>query len=48
MKKARQLSAHVMQSEPGFRSETFGRRLPFKDPAIRNRFIDTLKKAGFA
>jgi adenylate cyclase len=48
MKKARQAAAHVMQAEPGFRSEAYGRKLPFKDAAIRNRFIDTLKKAGFS
>ena len=47
MEKAGQAAAHIMQLEPGFNSETYGRRLPFKDPAIRNRFIDTLKKAGF-
>ena len=47
MEKAGQAAAHVMQLEPDFNSETYGRRLPFKDPAIRNRFIDTLKKAGF-
>jgi len=47
MEKAGQAAAHVMQLEPGFNSETYGRRLPFKDPAIRDRFIDTLKKAGF-
>jgi hypothetical protein len=48
MKKARETASLVMQSEPGFRSEDFGRKLPFKDPAVRKRFIDTLKKAGFA
>ena len=47
MEKAGQAAAHVMQLEPGFNSETYGRRLPFKDPAIRDRFINTLKKAGF-
>jgi adenylate cyclase len=47
LKKARQIAAHVLRSEPGFNSEAFGRKLPFKDPAMRNRFIDTLKKAGF-
>jgi TolB-like protein len=47
MKRARQAVAQVMQSEPGFKSEAFGRKLPFKDATIRIRFIDTLKKAGF-
>jgi hypothetical protein len=47
MEKAGQAVAHIMQLEPDFNSETYGRRLPFKDPAIRSRFIDTLKKAGF-
>jgi adenylate cyclase len=47
IKKARQTAAHVMQSEPGFSSEAFSRKLPFKDATIRDRFIDTLKKAGF-
>jgi hypothetical protein len=37
-----------MQAEPDFSSEAFGNKLPFKDPAMRNRFIDTLMKAGFA
>ena len=47
LEKARQTAARVMQSEPDFNSEAFGRKLPFKDPAVRERFIDTLKKAGF-
>jgi adenylate cyclase len=47
MEKAGQAVAHIMQLEPDFNSETYGHRLPFKDPAIRSRFIDTLKKAGF-
>jgi adenylate cyclase len=47
MKRAGQTAAHVMQLEPGFNCEAYGRKLPFKDSAIRNRFIDTLKKAGF-
>ena len=33
--------------EPDFKSEAFGHRLPIKDPAIQNRFIEMLKKAGF-
>jgi hypothetical protein len=41
------MAAHVMQLEPGFNCEAYGLKLPFKDPAMRNRFIDTLKKAGF-
>jgi adenylate cyclase len=48
MKKAQQTATHVMQLEPGFNCEAYGLKLPFKDPAIRNRFIDTLKKAGFS
>jgi adenylate cyclase len=47
MQKARQRAAHVMQSEPGFNSEAYGGKLPFKDPSIRTRFIETLKRAGF-
>ena len=47
LKRARRTAAHVMQLEPGFNVEAFGRKLPFKDSTIRNRFIDTLKKAGF-
>ncbi|MEJ2170118.1 MAG: adenylate/guanylate cyclase domain-containing protein [Desulfobacterales bacterium] len=47
MKRARQAAAHVMQLDPGFNCEAYGRRLPFKDSTIRIRFIDTLKKAGF-
>jgi adenylate cyclase len=48
LQRARQAAAHVMQSEPDFSSEAFGRKLPFKDPAVRIQFIDTLKKAGFS
>jgi len=48
MKKAQQTAAHVMQLEPGFNCEAYGLKLPFKVPAMRNRFIDTLKKAGFS
>jgi adenylate cyclase len=48
VEKARQMAADVMHSEPGFRSEAFGRKLPFKDETTRDRFINTLKKAGFA
>jgi adenylate cyclase len=47
LKRARQTAAHVMKSEPGFSCEAFGQKLPFKDSTMRNRFIDTLKKAGF-
>jgi adenylate cyclase len=47
IKRARQTAAHVMQLEPGFNCESYGRKLPFKDSTMRNRFIDTLKKAGF-
>ncbi|MEJ2286379.1 MAG: adenylate/guanylate cyclase domain-containing protein [Desulfobacterales bacterium] len=48
LKRARQMAAHVMQSEPDWSSEAFGRKWPFKDESMRNRFIDTLKKAGFS
>ena len=48
MKKAQQTATHVMQLEPGFNCEAYGLKLPFKDPTMRNRFIDTLKKAGFS
>jgi adenylate cyclase len=47
LKRARQTADHVMKSEPGFSCEAFGRKLPFKDSTMRDRFIDTLKKAGF-
>ena len=47
MKRARQTATHVVQLEPGFNCEAYGRKLPFKDSTMRNRFIDTLKKAGF-
>ncbi len=47
MQRARQVAAHVMQSEPGYSSEAFGRKMPFTDAKIRNQFIDTLKKARF-
>jgi len=47
MKRARQTAAYVMQLEPGFDCEAYGRKLPFKDPTVRNRFINTLKRAGF-
>jgi hypothetical protein len=48
LKRARQMAAHVMQSEPDWSSEAFGRKLPFKDESMLNRLIDTLKKAGFS
>jgi adenylate cyclase len=47
MKRARQTAAHVMKLEPDFNCEAYGRKLPFQDSTLRNRFIDTLKKAGF-
>ena len=47
LKRARQITARIMQSEPDFNTDAFGRKLPFKDSAMRNRFINTLKKAGF-
>ena len=47
MKRARQTAAHVIQLEPDFNCEAYGRKLPFKDSAMRDRFIGTLKKAGF-
>jgi adenylate cyclase len=47
MEKARQLVANIMKSEPDFSSEDLGRKLPFKDPALRNRIVQTWKKAGF-
>jgi hypothetical protein len=47
LKKAKQTAAYVMQLEPGFNCEAYGHKLPFKDLNMRNRFIDTLKKAGF-
>ena len=47
MKKAKQTANHVMQSDPGFNSDAFARKLPFNDPTVRNQFIDTLKRAGF-
>jgi len=47
VKKARQLAATVLKSEPDFRSEDIGRKLPFKDKAISDRIVETYKKAGF-
>jgi adenylate cyclase len=47
MKRARQTTALVLKSDPDFNSEVFGKRLPFKDPAMQNRIIKTWKKAGF-
>ncbi|MCG6881523.1 MAG: hypothetical protein LJE96_20555 [Deltaproteobacteria bacterium] len=47
MEKAKQTAAHVMQLEPGFKCEAYGRKLPFKDAAVQDRFVETLKKAGF-
>jgi len=47
LEKARQISARVMQAEPDFNSEIFGRKLPIKDPAVQERFISVLQKAGF-
>ena len=48
LEKARKIAARIMQSEPGFSSEAFGRKLPFKDVNMRIRFIDMLKTAGFS
>ena len=47
LEKARQIAARVTRAEPNFRSEPFGRKLPIKDPAIQNRIIAMLQKAGF-
>jgi adenylate cyclase len=45
--KARQKAELVMWSDPGFSSEAFSKKLPFKDPSIRDFFLETMKKAGF-
>jgi adenylate cyclase len=47
VKRARQLVANVLKSDPDFSSEDLGRKLPFKDLAIRDRIVETWKKAGF-
>ena len=47
VKRARQLVANVTKSDPDFSIEDMGRKLPFKDPAIRDRIVETWKKAGF-
>ena len=40
MKKARQISAHVIRAEPDFKSEVFGRKLPIKDPAGKQALVN--------
>ena len=47
VQKAGQLVANVLKSEPDFSSEDLGHKLPFKDPATRERIVETWKKAGF-
>lgn len=47
VKKAGKLVDNILKSEPDFSSDDLGRKLPFKNPATRDRIVETWKKAGF-
>jgi len=45
-KEARAAAAEVLKINPKFSLEQIEKTTPHKDPAIKNRFIDSLRKAG--
>ena len=46
MEEARVAAAEVIRVNPKFSLEQFAKTTPHKDPAVRERFIDSLRKAG--
>ena len=45
-KEARQAAAEVLKINPKFSLEQLERTTPYKDQATKERFIDSLRKAG--
>jgi adenylate cyclase len=45
-KEARAIAAEVFKINPKFSLEQFAKVLPYKDPAAKERYIDSLRKAG--
>lgn len=45
-KEARAIAAEVFKINPKFSLEQFVKILPYKDPATKDRYIDSLRKAG--
>ena len=45
-KKACEVAAKIIKINPNFSPVEFGSRIPYKDKAEYNRFVDSLKKAG--
>jgi hypothetical protein len=43
---ARGAAAEVLKINPRFSLEQFAKIHPYKDPAIKNRYIDSLRQAG--
>ena len=48
MDEAERHRAETMRMRPDFRLALFAAALPYKDPDVRERFLDTLRKAGFS
>ena len=45
-KEARAAAAEVLKINPRFSLEQFAKIHPYKDPATKERYIDSLRKAG--
>ncbi|MBS3919307.1 MAG: tetratricopeptide repeat protein [Deltaproteobacteria bacterium] len=45
-KEARAAAAEVLKINPRFSLEQFAKVHPYKDPATKDRYIDSLRKAG--
>ena len=46
MEEVRAAAAEVLKINPKFSLEQLARTTPYKDPTVRERFIDSLRKAG--
>jgi adenylate cyclase len=46
MEKAREHAALALQAKPDFSVTTWGKRLPWKNDADLQKFLDGLRKAG--
>jgi tetratricopeptide (TPR) repeat protein len=45
-KEAREAAAEVLRINPKFSLEQFAKIHPYKDPAAKDRYIESLRKAG--
>ena len=45
-KEARAAAADALKINPRFSLESFAKIHPYKDPAAKDRYIDSLRKAG--